>query len=122
MRFLAHDFNDMERLIHERSHLFIPPGITEVTKPLDWVVIVVEELMDLLKGFPEKVERLDFNEFGGLGFGHADSLIFDLDNVVFIRELGLGYPIFFIGIGVAWAGAPESDFLVLYCVYIAEDD
>jgi hypothetical protein len=85
-------------------------------------VIVVEELMDLLKGFPEKVERLDFNEFGGLGFGHADSLIFDLDNVVFIRELGLGYPIFFIGIGVAWAGAPESDFLVLYCVYIAEDD
>ena len=83
---------------------------------------MVEELMHFLEAFPEMVERLDFDEFGGLGFGHANSLVFEFDDVVFIRELGLGDPFFFVWIRVARTGAPESDFLVLNGVYKAEDN
>jgi hypothetical protein len=85
-------------------------------------MIVVEELMHFLEAFPEKVERLDFDEFEGLGFGHADSFVFEFDDVVFVGELGFGDPFFFVGVGTARAGAPESDFLVLNGVYKAEDD
>ncbi len=83
---------------------------------------MVEELMDFLEAFPEKVERLDFDEFGGLGFGNTDSLVFEFDDVVLIGELGLGDPFIFVGIRVARTGAPESDFYVLNGVYKAEDD
>ena len=83
---------------------------------------MVEELMDFLEAFPEKVERLDFDEFGGLGFGNTDSLVFEFDDVVLIGELGLGDPFIFVGIRVARTGAPESDFLVLNGVYKAEDN
>jgi hypothetical protein len=34
MRFLAHDFNDMQRLIHKYGNLFVPSGSTDVAKPL----------------------------------------------------------------------------------------
>lgn len=113
IRFWAHNLNDMHGLVHKGYNLFIPFSCTQISKPFEWVMIVVSQLINFRVTLSKEIKSLYLYESVCLWLWDSDSFIFHFNDVVIGWKSCFRDPLFFERVGVSRTGSPKANFFVL---------
>lgn len=107
-------------LLEDESDLLVPFGAVELAHPLEGVVAVGRQPVDVGEGLPEAVEGLEVEGASGQAAGGAYALVLDLDGDYLLERPCLPHPVLLTGVHSSWPRPPQSHLFLSVVVDAAQ--